>query len=56
MLNAVHRLKIPVLAGLSQRQAFADAAGQAKVVSGMGASALLAAHEMKQLLKEMTGG
>jgi chromosome partitioning protein len=56
MLNAVHRLKIPVLAGLSQRQAFADAAGQAKVVSGMGASALLAAHEMKQLLKEMTRG
>ena len=32
MLNAVHKLKIPVLAGLSQRQAFADAAGQAKVV------------------------
>ncbi len=56
MLNAVHRLKIPVLAGLSQRQAFADAAGQAKVVSGMGASAILAAHEMKQLLKEMTRG
>lgn len=56
MLDAVHKLKIPVLAGLSQRQAFADAAGQAKVVSGMGASALLASHEMKQLLKEMTRG
>lgn len=56
MLDAVHKLKIPVLAGLSQRQAFADAAGQAKVVSHMGASALLAAHEMKQLLKEMTRG
>lgn len=56
MLAAVHKLKIPVLAGLSQRQAFADAAGQAKVVSEMGASALLAAHEMRQLLKEMTRG
>jgi len=56
MLNAVHRLRIPVLAGLSHRQAFADAAGQAKVVSGMGASSILAAHEMKQLLKEMTRG
>ncbi len=54
MLEAVRKLEIPVLAGLSQRQAFADAAGQAKVVSGMGASALLAAYEMKQLLKEMT--
>jgi chromosome partitioning protein len=56
MLDAVHKLKIPVLAGLSQRQAFADAAGQAKVVSDMGTSAFLAAHEMKQLLKEMTRG
>ena len=56
MLGAVDKLKIPVLAGLSQRQAFADAAGQAKVVSAMGASAFLAAHEMKQLLKEMTRG
>ena len=56
MLDAVQRLKIPVLAGLSQRQAFADAAGQAKVVSALGASAFLAAHEMKQLLREMTRG
>jgi chromosome partitioning protein len=56
MLLAVDKLKIPVLAGLSQRQAFADAAGQAKTVSDMGAVALLAAHEMKQLLKEMTRG
>ena len=56
MLDAVHKLKIPVLAGLSLRQAFADAAGQAKVVSDIGASAFLAAHEMKQLLKEMTRG
>lgn len=57
MLAAVHKLKIPVLAGLSLRQAFADAAGQAKVVSDMrGASAFLAGHEMKQLLKEMTRG
>jgi chromosome partitioning protein len=54
MLGAVQKLKVPVLAGLSQRQAFADAAGQAKVVSDMGAPAFLAAHEMKQLLKEMT--
>jgi hypothetical protein len=57
MLDAVHKLKIPVLAGLSLRQAFADAAGQAKVVSEMrGGSAFLARHEMKQLLKEMTRG
>jgi len=56
MLDAVHKLKIPVLAGLSLRQAFADAAGQARTVSEMGASALLAAHEMKQLMKEMTRG
>lgn len=56
MLIAVHKLKIPVLAGLSHRQAFVDAAGQAKVVSDMGARAILAAHEMKQLLKEMTRG
>ena len=56
MLAAVEKLKIPVLAGLSQRQAFADAAGQAKTVSDMGAGAFLAAHEMKQLLKEMTRG
>lgn len=53
MLAAVQRLKIPVLAGLSQRQAFADAAGQAKIVSAMGASAFLAPHEMKQLLKQL---
>jgi len=56
MLDAVHKLKIPVLAGLSLRQAFADAAGQATVVSDLGASAFLAAYEMKQLLKEMTRG
>ena len=56
MLAAVGKLKIPVLAGLSQRQAFADAAGQAKTVSDMGAAAFLAAYEMKQLLKEMTRG
>jgi chromosome partitioning protein len=56
MLAAVENLKIPVLPGLSQRQAFADAAGQAKTVSEMGAAAFLAAHEMKQLLKEMTRG
>lgn len=56
MLGAVGRLKIPVLAGLSQRQAFADAAGQAKVVSEMGTAAFLAAIEMKQLLKEMVRG
>ena len=54
MLGAVEKLQIPVLAGLSQRQAFADAAGQAKTVSDMGAGAFLATYEMKQLLKEMT--
>jgi chromosome partitioning protein len=56
MLAFVHKLGIPVLAGLSHRQAFAEAVGQAKVVSQMGASALLASHEMKRLLKEMTRG
>ncbi len=56
MMVAAHKLGVPLLAGLSQRQAFADAAGQAKVVSEMGAGAFLAAHEMKQLLKEMTRG
>jgi chromosome partitioning protein len=56
MLAAVEKLKIPVLAGLSLRQAFADAAGQAKTVSEMGRAALLASFEMKQLLKEMTRG
>lgn len=56
MLGAAKKLGVPVLAGLSQRQSFADAAGQAKVVWQMGASALLAAHEMHQLLKEMTRG
>jgi chromosome partitioning protein len=56
MLGAVEKLKIPVLAGLSLRQAFADAAGQAKTVSEMGRAAFLASHEMKQLLKEMTRG
>jgi chromosome partitioning protein len=56
MLNFVQKLKITVLPGLSHRQAFADAAGQAKVVSAMGAPALLASYEMKQLLKAMTRG
>jgi chromosome partitioning protein len=56
MLGAVEKLKVPILAGLSLRQAFADAAGQAKTVSEMGRSAILASHEMKQLLKEMTRG
>ncbi len=56
MLAAVDRLEIPVLAGLSLRQAFADCAGQAKTVADMGAGAFLAAHEMKQLMKEMTRG
>jgi chromosome partitioning protein len=56
MLSAAAGLSIPVLSGISLRQSFADAAGQARVVSQMGASAFLAAHEMKQLLKEMTSG
>ena len=56
MLADVDTLKIPVLTGLSLRQAFADAAGQAKTVADMGTSAFLAAHEMRQLLKEMTRG
>jgi chromosome partitioning protein len=56
MLSGIAELEVPVLSGLSQRQAFADAAGQAKTVSQIGASAFLAAHEMKQLMKEMTRG
>ena len=56
MLGSIRRLKIPVLAGLTQRQAFADAAGQEKVVWSMGAPSFLAAHEMKQLVKKMTRG
>lgn len=56
MLETVDKLKIPVLSGLSLRQAFADAAGQATTVFDMGASAFLATHEMKQLMKEMTRG
>jgi chromosome partitioning protein len=56
MLETVHKLKIRVLAGLSLRQAFADAAGQATTVSEMGASAFLASLEVKQLMKEMTRG
>ena len=47
MLGAVNKLKIPVLAGLSLRQAFAYAAGQAKTVSEMGTPAFLASFEMK---------
>lgn len=56
MMTAAKKLGINVLAGLSQRQSFADAAGQAKVVWQMGAGALLASHEMQQLMKEMTRG
>jgi len=56
MMGAAEKLGVPILAGLSMRQAFADAAGQATVVSQMGTQSFLAAHEMKQLLKEMTRG
>lgn len=56
MLGAAKKLGIPLVAGLSQRQSFADAAGQAKVVWQMGATALLASHEMQQLMKEITRG
>jgi chromosome partitioning protein len=56
MLGAAEKLGVPLLSGLSQRQSFADAAGQAKVVWQMGASALPASHEMQHLLKEMTRG
>lgn len=56
MMGAAKQLGENVLAGLSQRQSFADAAGQAKVVWQMGAGALLASHEMQQLMKEMTRG
>ncbi len=56
MMGAAKQLGVNVMAGLSQRQAFADAAGQAKVVWQMGAGALLASHEMQQLMKEMTRG
>lgn len=56
MMGAAEKLGVPILAGLSLRQAFADAAGQATVVTQMGAQSFLASHEMKQLLKEMTRG
>lgn len=56
ILQSLEELKVPILSGLCQRQAFADAAGQGKVVTEMGAPAFLAAHEMNQLLKEMTRG
>jgi chromosome partitioning protein len=56
MMGAAKQLGVNVLGGLSQRQSFADAAGQAKVVWQMGAGALLASHEMQQLMKEMTRG
>jgi chromosome partitioning protein len=56
MLGAGEKLGVPMLSGLSQRQSFADAAGQAKVVWQMGATSLLASHEMQQLMKEMTRG
>jgi chromosome partitioning protein len=56
MLALLRKHQIPLLAGLSHRQAFADAAGQGRIVMDMGTPALLAALEMKQLLKEMTRG
>ncbi len=56
MLAAAQKLGVPVLAGLSQRQSFADAAGQARTVFEMGSAAFLASHEMKQLMKEVTRG
>ena len=56
MTGAARQLGIPVLAGLSQRQSFADAAGQARVVWQMGAGALPAALEMQKLMREMTRG
>ena len=56
MMGAAEKLGVPILAGLSLRQAFAEPAGQATVVSQMGAQSFLAAHEMKQLLQEMTRG
>ncbi|MCW0219389.1 MAG: ParA family protein [Prosthecobacter sp.] len=56
MLSAAQKLGVPLLAGLSQRQSFVDAAGQAKVVWQMGASAIVATHEMQKLMKEMTRG
>ena len=56
MMGAADKLGVPLLSGISQRQAFADAAGQAKVVWQMGAASLLASLEMQQLMKEMTRG
>ncbi len=56
MLETSQTMGIKVLSGLSHRQSFADAPGQAKVVWQMGASAFIASHEMQQLMKEMTRG
>lgn len=54
MLNAANRLGIDVLPSITQRQAFADAAGQANVVWNMGLTAKPAAKEIHQLIKEIT--
>jgi hypothetical protein len=48
MLDATRKVKIQLLAGLSQCRAFADAAGRVKIISDTWASAFPAAHEIKQ--------
>jgi chromosome partitioning protein len=45
MLALLRKHQVPLLAGLSHRQAFADAAGQGRIVMDMGAPALLVALE-----------
>ena len=54
VLRAAENIGVPVLSGLTLRQSFADAAGQASVVWKMGILARAAAFEMEDLMEEMT--
>ncbi len=54
VVKAAERTGLPVLTGITLRQSFADAAGQASVVWKMGILSRAAAFEMESLLEEMT--
>jgi chromosome partitioning protein len=53
LLDAAAELKLPTLAGLSLRQAYADSAGQGTVVWRMGPAAQEAAQEMLHLINQI---
>ena len=53
LLATARSLEIPAVGGLRLRQAYADAAGQGKVVWEMGPRAEEAAKEIKQLFEEL---